>query len=215
MSNVETMRNPNDDNLTIRDHLDPDKHWIGETLPAPSLGETTFAGVLTAVGESPFPARADHSHDTRTRQTFVNSSVSKSVAPGPAVYIDSLATTAGWEDFLHAGSTQLLDFPLEGSYAINCRFTVTRSSGIFPATTAYQLIFAYSNGVSLHAVDLANLPENRGSFTKTVTEFIAYSSITATSNLQVSYTNYDTVAHNVTLRMVIIRQASSHGVDTE
>lgn len=215
MSNIEAMRNPNDETLSIRDHIDPDKHWIGETLPAPSLGETTFAGVLTAVGESPFPARADHSHDTRTRQTFVNNSVAKSVLPGATTYITGLVTSAGWEDFLHAASTQLLDFPLEGSYAVNCRYTVVRASGVFPAATDYILTFAYNNATSLHSVDVSNLPDGRPNFTKTVTEFIAYSTITAASNLQISYTNTDTVNHNVTLRMVIVRQASSHGVDTE
>jgi hypothetical protein len=56
-------KNPNDANLTIRDHMDPDKHWIGETLPAPTQGDlAATVGITSGPGDSPFPARADHMH---------------------------------------------------------------------------------------------------------------------------------------------------------
>jgi hypothetical protein len=56
-------KNPNDANLTIRDHQDPDKHWIGETLPAPTQGDIPgTVGTVSGPGDSPFPARADHLH---------------------------------------------------------------------------------------------------------------------------------------------------------
>jgi hypothetical protein len=56
-------QNPNDANLTIRDHMDPDKHWIGETLPAPTQGDLAgTVGTVSGPGDSPFPARADHMH---------------------------------------------------------------------------------------------------------------------------------------------------------
>jgi len=49
--------------LTIREHLDPDKHWIGETLAPPTQGEIEATiGTTSGPGESPFVARADHKH---------------------------------------------------------------------------------------------------------------------------------------------------------
>ena len=52
-----------DETFDLVSHNDPDKHWIGEALPVPSLSEVaTVSGTATAVGDSPFPARADHTH---------------------------------------------------------------------------------------------------------------------------------------------------------
>jgi hypothetical protein len=49
--------------LTIRDHLDPDKHWIGESLGIPTQSEiAATVGTVSTPGESPFVARADHQH---------------------------------------------------------------------------------------------------------------------------------------------------------
>jgi hypothetical protein len=61
------FRNPNDETLTIRDHMDPDKHWIGETLPSPTQGDVAATvGATSGPGDSPFPARADHMHKLGT-----------------------------------------------------------------------------------------------------------------------------------------------------
>lgn len=50
-------------NLTHREHNDPDKHWVGESLPAPSLADVAASvGNLTAAGTSKFPSRANHTH---------------------------------------------------------------------------------------------------------------------------------------------------------
>lgn len=51
--------------LTTKEHMDPDKHWIGESLPAPSPGDiaSVIGTSASATGSSPFPARADHTHD--------------------------------------------------------------------------------------------------------------------------------------------------------
>lgn len=49
--------------LTIREHLDPDKHWIGETLAPPTQTEIAATiGTVSGPGDSPFVARADHIH---------------------------------------------------------------------------------------------------------------------------------------------------------
>jgi len=202
-----------DEQLTVYQHMDADKHWIGESLPPPSIGEVQYAGVLTAVGTSPFPARADHSHDVRTRQTYLT--VSKSVVAGTSVYIDGFATAGGWEDFLHSGSTQLIDFPIEGVYIVSNRISITRSSGVFPATLAYILQFNYTNATSVHEVETGNLPEGRGRYTTMITEIISYGSITGSQNLQILYQNFDTVAHTLAMRILIQRSASSIGAESD
>jgi|SRR5215510_5460151 len=52
-----------DEKLTIRDHLDPDKHWIGEALGVPTQTEiAATVGTASKPGDSPFVARADHVH---------------------------------------------------------------------------------------------------------------------------------------------------------
>jgi hypothetical protein len=207
------FRNPNDENLTLRDHLDPDKHWIGETLPAPTIGDVQYAGVTTSAGASPFPSRADHSHDLRTRQSYLT--VTKNI-PGPSTtYITSLVTSSGWEDFLHSGSTQLIDFPIEGTYLINNKITITRSVGVFPATLAYIIRFDYLNGASLHEVETGNLPEGRGRYSTTATEIVSFGSISAATNLQFLYQNFDTVTHTINMNIVIQRSASSIGAESE
>jgi len=49
--------------LTVREHLDPDKHWIGEALAPPTQGDlAATVGTLSGPGDSPFVARADHLH---------------------------------------------------------------------------------------------------------------------------------------------------------
>jgi len=49
--------------LTHREHMDHDKHFIGESLPIPTQSEiAATVGSVSAVGESTFPARADHIH---------------------------------------------------------------------------------------------------------------------------------------------------------
>lgn len=53
--------------LTVRDHLDPDKHWIGEGLGVPTQTEiAATVGALSSPGDSPFVARADHIHKLGT-----------------------------------------------------------------------------------------------------------------------------------------------------
>jgi len=50
---------PESDSLTPYTHMDPEKHFIGESLPPPS--RVVSSGIAT-VGSSPMPAREDHFH---------------------------------------------------------------------------------------------------------------------------------------------------------
>ena len=71
MSNTEPTKTDTDvtpkvtfkeEQLTTREHMDADKHWIGESLPAPSDSEVKSLGAVNSAGVSPYPARADHVH---------------------------------------------------------------------------------------------------------------------------------------------------------
>lgn len=93
MSVDNRFRNPNDENLTIRDHQDPDKHWIGETLPAPTQGDIPgTVGTLSGVGDSPFPARADHLH--KLDGSFFPRSINAS--PGSLIAATTSASFVTW-----------------------------------------------------------------------------------------------------------------------
>ena len=212
MTNVSQF---NEENLTVYQHMDADKHWIGESLPPPSVDEVQYAGVKTAVGESPFPARADHSHDVRTRQTYISTIVAKSCPASSSTYITGFITNGGWENFLHPASTQLIDFPVEGVYIINNRVTIQRSSGAFPASTLYTIRFDYFNIAWIHPVEIGLLPTGLGAFASTITEIISFASIDGSQNLQFLYQNNDTVAHNVNMQVVIQRTASSIGAESD
>lgn len=52
---------PEADSLTPYMHMDPEKHFIGESLPPPS--QIVSSGLAT-IGSSPIPAREDHFHGT-------------------------------------------------------------------------------------------------------------------------------------------------------
>ena len=52
-----------EETLTVREHMDADKHWIGETLAPPTQSEIAgTVGTVSGPGDSPFVARADHTH---------------------------------------------------------------------------------------------------------------------------------------------------------
>ena len=51
--------------MMLAEHPDPDKHWIGESLPIPSdihVKRIADTPIANSAGTSPFPARADHVH---------------------------------------------------------------------------------------------------------------------------------------------------------
>lgn len=202
-----------EEQLTKREHLDPSIHLMGETLPIPSLDDIRFAGTETAVGDSPFPARADHQHDYRTRWTGIRSSnpaVGKVVGAGATVFLDDLAHVWGDEDFLNAGfPTQLIDIPQEGIWTIYHRIKVVRSAATFPAATPYELVFKYNNAAFAHVLRHDNYPQGLGDLVIEVNDEALYSSVSASSNLQIEFTNGDAVSVNVITSILMVKRTSS------
>lgn len=154
MSNTNTANEPftqtastggtvKDENLTIRGHIDPDKHWIGESLPSPSDQETTYAGVTTSAGSSPFPARANHSHASRTVFGIYYTPVAQAIPPG-VTYINNFQLVNG-RDMRAPGSTQLFIFPMGGVYHIFMNWYASREGGgLF--TGEMNIAVVYFNG---------------------------------------------------------------------
>jgi hypothetical protein len=201
-----------DRNLTDRTHNDPDRHWIGETLPAPSDAETTFAGALTSAGASVFPARADHSHDHRTKWGGFKSSdtaTGKSVAAATSNYLDDLTFTWGPDNLLYAGSNQLIDFPQEGVWQIHHRLTITRSTGTFPANTYFVVEYRFNNAAVAHTMEQNLVPEGRVDMRLNIVDIAYYASVSATSNLQINVTNSDAVSWNFRTFQLDVRRLSS------
>lgn len=204
-----------EESLTEREHNDPDKHWVGETLPAPSVDDVKFAGVDTSAGASPFPARADHSHDTRARFCIARGPAGKAVAPGATTYIDGIQLPWGGEDFRNVGSTQLFLFPQEGYWRVRVHYRIVRSAGVFPAATPYIIRGDFDNATSQIEIELDDLPTNQNRKIG-VAEWVYLRAdpITSTYNVQFVYRNFDTVFHTFFIDILeIFREASSLGVN--
>lgn len=109
--------------LTDREHLDPDKHWIGEALPSPSSGELAASGNANSTGDSPYPARADHTHDNyRVFGHYYHNPMS--ISHGVARYFDGWIHYAG-RNILQPASQQLFIFPQEGIWTIQGNGQIT------------------------------------------------------------------------------------------
>lgn len=132
-----------DENLTIRGHIDPDKHWIGETLPAASDADTTFGGTTTSAGTSPFPARANHSHANRSVFGIYHRSPPQTINPGNT-YLNGFTHLNG-RNLLAPGSTQLFQFPMGGVYHIHMNWYASRNGGGF-FTGEMNIGASYFNG---------------------------------------------------------------------
>ena len=194
-----------EERLTIREHMDPDKHWIGETLPAASIQDVQYSGTTTKVGESPFPARSDHSHDARARYSAVATASEVIVPAGGAAYINTLTSPWGTENWRASGGTsnQLMEYQQEGAYQYYVYYIVNRTSGFFPAATAIRISFAMSNA-SFELVALeSNVPQGRGRLVDQLhCDYLYYGGAGAPdNNVQLKFTNFDTVNWSVGVPM--------------
>ena len=194
--------------LTIRDHEDPSKHFMGETLPIPSIGDVSVAGFVSGTGTSPIPARADHTHDNRFRWGSVRNVSGKTCAGtsgGTKTYIDGLSYFDGY-DMLGA-STQLMVPNRDGLYLSRIWYQITRSTGTFPATTFFDINVEYNGAATAHLLIRDILPAGKSSFLGNET---AIATLTGSGDLQWAYQNFDTVNHTfVVHRIETIRLCSS------
>jgi hypothetical protein len=204
-----TINSPfNEENLTFRSHIDPDKHWIGEALPAGSDAETTASGIDSSAGHSPFPARADHSHDHKTYYGVYNRAGGLAVPPGQT-FISGLNFFSG-RNMLAPASTQVILFPLEGVWETTVSLWITRDGGgIF--TGEFNLVFWYTNGTAARTVyrtSTANIPTE---LYVTGKDSAHYFTSDNTTNVQVAIQHNDSVSWTANVQYFGVERQYSTG----
>lgn len=112
--------------LTISEHLDGDKHWIGEALPAASVQEMSSVGSSASIGTSPFPARADHGHGVDVLRGIHN--CGNVVVGAGRSYLNAWAHSSRG-NLLAPASTQIFLIPLSGVWQMTAFFTTGRVAG--------------------------------------------------------------------------------------
>lgn len=172
MSDSNTSITFQDEALTEVSHQDPDKHWIGEALPAPSQSEVEKSGTVSGVGESPFPARADHTHDTTTIWSQMGGNNQTYVVSGSAVFYNQLIQIGGadWRDA--SLPAQKINFPMLGLYHIRANVTVTRSTGNFVSGDYFSVLFAYNNATAVRTMMTIGGTLGRGATRVNVTDIL-------------------------------------------
>ena len=155
-----------DEPLTIREHLDPDKHWIGEALAPPTQSEiAATVGTVSGPGDSPFVARADHLHKLDTGLFMV----SFSATPGAADDATGTTTMTHW---LTSNSTFTVP-----TWATSAVIHVDLANIYLITSTAAYYLSAIITGASFSANDVgafspATISEREStSFTYTTTGF--------------------------------------------
>ena len=127
--------------MTLREHQDTDKHYIGDALPVPSNSHIKPSGIGSSAGSSPFPSRADHVHEDRTTYGIFTSS-GIAVPPG-STYINTL-THSGWGKNMLA-SGQVIAFPYGGIWMVQVNFFISRQGG-GSFINEMNIVYTYSNG---------------------------------------------------------------------
>lgn len=196
-----------EENLTQRRHQDPDLHWIGEALPAPSDAETAIAGSRNFAGRSPFPARSDHEHDYRPSYSYLVSSA-KVVNPGAAAYIDTLVFGGFGENYLNPGSSQLIVFPYAGFYCININYTIVKNGGVgFNLGSFYRIRYDLFNATGQYEAIVDTPAYNTMTYLRNNLWFpVAVGSGGGTNNLQIRYDHNDGASHSVGLDAIVIKR---------
>ena len=188
------------------EHEDPDKHWIGETIPAPSTSEVVGAGNENFAGNSPFPARADHSHDHLNIYGAYSSFFTgdKTCPPG-LTFLDNLDYSLGRD--MRAVGNQVIVFPATGVWQSGLLVGVSRSGGgIF--TGQAEVRFYYTNGTAFRVLWRTDLSLWDGAIFAQMTDWGHYAS-TVNANVQFAYAHNDVVDHLVGVHLLHVKRDSS------
>lgn len=128
------------ENLTIQEHEDPDKHWIGGALAVPTQSEiAATVGNVASPGESPFVSRADHKHklgtDVVTALEIAPNSIGASELANNAVDNAAIA-----DDAVGGNELQHDTFPLALHYVPPATDDAT-TSGTFTTWISFPTVF--------------------------------------------------------------------------
>ena len=188
------------------EHEDPDKHWIGETIPAPSTSEVVGAGNENFAGNSPFPARADHSHDHfNIFGAYSSATTGDKTCPPGLTFLDNLDWQAGRD--LRAVGNQVLIFPSSGVWQTGLLLGVSRSGGgVF--TGEAEVRFYYTNGTFFRILWRDGTADFVNVIFAQMTDWVHYGDPT-NANVQFAYGHNDVVDHLVGVHLVHTKRDSS------
>lgn len=194
------------DYLTTMAHADPDLHWIGEGLPAPSTVDGVSAGQANDEGTSVFPARADHTHDNKLLWGQFNNASGFTSCPVGNTFLSTMGFYTGTNMLLAGGQT--IQFPTAGLYLINCLVRSDRAGGGNYAG-AINLAFSYNNGGG-GRVPYRNIVTGIPTFMWiSAQDFITVLVGGAGQNVSFQYQHSDTVAHNAYVYLASVVRLSS------
>lgn len=194
--------------LLRNEHEDPDLHLIGQGLPAPSTAELTYAGRLNSTGDSPFPARADHTHDVEPRWSLYYRD-NQTVGPG-LTFINGWTHTGG-ANILAPASTQVFLFPSDGIWQVSIMGHIGGAGGAnmtgqfrwqeywFNGTYARYPWSSMTAGATTHS----NLSFSWTSYYHMYT-------YDAAQNLQFAYLQNDIINHNIHIEFLQIIRVSRY-----
>lgn len=191
--------------MSLREHQDTDKHYIGDALPVPSSSMVQAIGASSSAGVQPFPARADHSHDAQLAWGFFSSGY-QTVPPG-SVFINNLTHTGWGKQMLASG--QVLAFPYRGTYLIQIGMTISRDSGgIFQ--NEMNVLLYYANGSSSKTILRQSNFDLPGNMYLNLTDIaIANTAPSTNDNVQICVQHNDSSNWSVAIHQLFVFRVSS------
>lgn len=159
-SKDQTQKSHSDKSIGLGEHEDPDKHWIGESLGAASVEEiTAIRSQDRAVGNSVFPARADHEHG----QLWVGSlyTGTEKVCPPGTTFFNNLTYSLGSTGNLLASGNQVIVLG-KGIWKFDVYGYIYRQGGgAFAAGADFALGAYFNNGGGNNWLVYDRLPGHR------------------------------------------------------
>lgn len=193
-------------NMTLREHQDTDLHYIGDSLPVPSTSQAQPSGLASASGSSPFPARADHTHEDRIAYGYF-SSTGLHTPPGQT-FINNFTFTSWGRDSRASG--QIILFPFPGLWFIQANLFFERN----PAPSVFQqemnILFFYNNGSFSRTVLRQSNFDLPSPMAVTVTDWYATTLVNSAYNMQVAVQHNDVTSWWMSCQGLVISRLGSY-----
>lgn len=193
-----------EEKMTLREHQDIDKHYIGDSLPVPSDVQVSSSGINKSAGKLPFPARVDHTHDQKTCYGIYTAS--NTIAPGQT-FINTWSHTGWGKNILLSG--QMIGFPYPGIWRYEANFYITRDGG-GNFTNEMNVIAYYHNGTYSRIIlrqsnfDLPTL------IVVTVSDVVAFATAPdANSNVQLAIQHNDPANWTASIQTMVVYRIGS------
>lgn len=191
--------------MTLREHQDTDKHYIGDSLPIPSLVQMQGVGVTTDVGKLPFPARVDHVHQGNNLWGYFTGT-GMTVSPG-SVFINNLVHSGWGRNMLASG--QVVAIPVPGLYFIHIEFYIYRDGG-GNFTNENNFVLYFTNGSQAKVILRQSNFDLPSSMVVTLSDFAIFPNAPSVNdNVQLNIQHNDVVTWTVYTQHLIVTRVAS------